>query len=47
MEPVVRLCRNVMENNKEAVFKMLTILNITLKTEEKEKVGKELFKLVF
>ena len=37
MEPVVRLCRNIMENNLEAVWKMVGILNITLKTEEKEK----------
>ena len=36
-----------MENNREAVFKMLGILNINLKTEEKEKQGKDLFKLVF
>jgi len=47
MEPVIRLCRNIMENNKEAVFKMLAHLEITLKSEDKEKQGKELFKLVF
>jgi elongation factor 2 len=36
-----------MENNKEAVWKMLTHLEIVLKTEDKEKQGKDLFKLVF
>lgn len=47
MEPVIRLCRNIMEDNKEAVFKMLTILDIQLKTDEKELKGKLLFKNVF
>jgi len=47
MEPVIRLCRNIMENNKEAVWKMLAHLEIVLKNEDKEKQGKELFKLVF
>jgi elongation factor 2 len=37
MEPVIRLCRNIMEGNKEAVFKMLTHLEIVLKNDEKEK----------
>lgn len=47
MEPVVRLCRNIMEDNKEAVWKMLTHLEITLKNEEKEMKGKDLLKAVF
>lgn len=47
MEPVIRLCRNIMDNNREAVFKMLTTLEITLKTEEQQKTGKDLFKCVF
>ena len=47
MEPVIRLCRNIMDNNKEAVWKMLTHLEIVLKTEEKQLEGKPLFKLVF
>lgn len=47
MEPVIRLCRNIMDNNREAVFKMLGHLEITLKTEEKELAGKLLFKNVF
>jgi len=36
MEPVIRLCRNIMEGNKEAVWKMLTHLEIELKNDEKE-----------
>jgi elongation factor 2 len=47
MEPVIRLCRNIMEGNKEAVFKMLGHLEIVLKTDEKEKQGKDLFRCVF
>jgi elongation factor 2 len=47
MEPIIRLCRNIMDNNKEAVAKMLTTLDIQLKTEDKDKQGKELFKSVF
>jgi len=47
MEPVIRLCRNIMDNNRDAVFKMLGHLEINLKTEEKELTGKPLFKLVF
>jgi elongation factor 2 len=47
MEPIIRLCRNIMDNNKEAVWKMLGHLEITLKNEEKEMQGKPLFKLVF
>ena len=47
MEPVIRLCRNIMDNNREAVFKMLTHLEINLKSEDKEKTGKDLFKTVF
>jgi elongation factor 2 len=47
MEPVIRLCRNIMDGNKEAVNKMLVTLEINLKTEDKEKQGKDLFKTVF
>jgi len=47
MEPVIRLCKNIMENNKEAVWKMLGHLEIVLKTDEKDLEGKPLFKLVF
>lgn len=47
MEPVIRLCRNVMEGNLDAVWKMLGHLEITLKSEEKELRGKFLMKNVF
>jgi hypothetical protein len=47
MEPVIRLCRNIMDGNKEAVWKMLTHLEIVLKNDEKELSGKLLFKNVF
>mgnify|MGYP001564488510 FL=1 len=47
MEPIVRLCRNIMDGNKDAVWKMLGHLEIVLKNEEKEMVGKPLFKLIF
>jgi len=36
MKPVIMLCRNVMEGNKEAYNKMLTNLNIQLKGDEKD-----------
>jgi elongation factor 2 len=47
MEPVIRLCRNCMEGNNEAVDKMLQTLEITLKNEEKELKGKDKMKTVF
>jgi hypothetical protein len=37
MEPIVRLCRNIMDGNKEAVWKMMTHLEIALKPEDREK----------
>lgn len=47
MEPIIRLCRNIMDDNREAVTKMLTHLEIVLKTDEKDMKGKPFFKLVF
>ena len=47
MRPVIQLCRNIMNSNLEAVWKMLETLNITLKAEEKELRLKDLFKRVF
>jgi elongation factor 2 len=44
VDPIIKLCRNIMEGNKEAVFKMLGHLNVELKTEEKELQGKDLLK---
>jgi elongation factor 2 len=47
MDLVIRLTRSVMDENNEVVDKMLGNLNITLKTDEKEKKGKDLFKCIF
>ena len=47
MEPIVRLCRNIMDNNREAVWKMCTTLDVALKPEDKDKQGKDLLKAVF
>merc|ERR1712151_20118 len=47
MTPVTQLARNIMDEKLDKVWKMLSSLNITLKTEEKEKEGKQLFKCVF
>lgn len=47
MEPVIRLCRNIMDGNRDAVFKMLGHLEIVLKKEQLELEGKLLFKCVF
>jgi elongation factor 2 len=47
MDLVIRLTRSVMDENHEVVDKMLGNLNITLKTDEKEKKGKDLFKCIF
>merc|ERR1712165_140742 len=42
-----QLCRNIMNGNIEAVWKMLETLNIVLRSDEKEKRAKDLFKCVF
>jgi translation elongation factor EF-G len=47
MEPIIRLCKNIFDNNKEAVWKMLVHLEIELTNEQREQQGKELFKVVF
>jgi elongation factor 2 len=47
MEPVIRLCRNTMDGNLEAVEKMLVHLDIKLKPDERELKGKLLMKCVF
>jgi len=47
MKPVIQLCRNIMDEKLDAVWKMLDQLNIVLKTEEKEKRKKDLFKCVY
>jgi elongation factor 2 len=47
MDPVIRLARNIMDNNKDAVWKMLKALNVEIKEIDKEKVGKDLLKCVY
>jgi elongation factor 2 len=47
MRPVIQLCRNIMNGNLDAVWKMLETLNINLRNDEREKRMKDLFKCVF
>lgn len=48
MDPIIKLARVVMKNNKERAFKMCKSLNIELKeVEKKELEGKPLLKLIF
>jgi len=47
MRPVIMLCRNIMNDNLDGVWKMLETLNIVLKTDEKDKRSKDLFKCIF
>jgi len=47
MKPIIMLVRACMDGNMETVFKMIDSLGIVLKTEEREKRGKDLFKNVF
>ena len=47
MKPIIMLCRNIMEGKMDAVLKMVEQLGLVLKTDEKEKRGKDLFKCVF
>ena len=47
MKPVTQLARNIMEEKLEQVWKMCTALGLTIKAEEKDKRGKDLFKCVF
>merc|ERR1712216_214399 len=47
MEPVIRLCRATMNGEMEKVDKMLTNLEITLKSDERNLQGKHLMKNVF
>jgi len=47
MRPVIQLCRNIMNDNLDAVWKMLETLNISLTSAERDKRAKDLFKCVF
>jgi len=47
MRPVIQLCRNIMNDNLDAVWKMLESLNINLKSDEKDLRQKDLFKRIY
>lgn len=48
MDPICRMAKVIMNNNKEKAFKMCDALSINLKEKEKEEFeGKQLLKLVF
>ena len=47
IDPIVKLCRVIMNNNKERAFKMCAGLGIVLKEKEKELEMKALLKRVF
>jgi elongation factor 2 len=46
LDPIVKLAKAVMGDDKPAMEKMLTALNITLKTEEKDLIQKNLLKAI-
>ena len=46
MEPILKVCNSIMEGNSEQISKMLTSLEITLTSEERDLKGKTLLKTV-
>ena len=46
LEPIIKLCRTVMDGEKDQMNKILKTLEINLKQEESLKQGKELLKLI-
>ena len=47
MRPVIQLCRNIMNDNLDAVWKMIETLGISLRNDERDLRKKDLFKRVF
>jgi len=47
MRPVIQLCRNIMNDNLDAVWKMIETLGINLRNDERDLRKKDLFKRVF
>jgi elongation factor 2 len=47
MDPIIRLVKNIMDNNKETVFKIVAKLGLTLSQEEQQLEKKNLMKNVF
>lgn len=46
LDPLVKLFANIMSDKKEAVFKMIAALGVTLEKEEKELTDKKLLKII-
>jgi elongation factor 2 len=46
MDPIIKLTRSIMDGNEEQMNKMLTVVEVTLTTEERELKGKHLLKLI-
>lgn len=47
MDPIIKLMKKIMEGNKEAVYKIIEKLGVTITNEEKEQEGKDLMKTIF
>jgi elongation factor 2 len=47
MEPIIKLIRNIMSDNKEAVFKITKSLGIPMTSEEQTLIKKDLMKNIF
>jgi elongation factor 2 len=47
MDPIIRLVRNIMSNNKEKVFKIVEDLGIPMRQDEQQLEGKNLLKNIF
>ena len=47
MDPIISLVRKIMEDKKEAVFKITKKLNIPMTSEEQQLVKKDLLRNVF
>lgn len=46
MDPIIRLVRSIMNNNREMLHKILAKLKITISSEEEQLIGKDLLRCV-
>jgi len=46
MEPIIKIARAIMEGNKEQTEKMLGVIGVEIKSDEKDLTGKHLLKVV-
>lgn len=46
MDPIIKMCRAVIEGDKPQVEKMLKAVDVQIKKEEQELVGKQLLKVI-